>query len=143
MRAAAALTLLLCLGAGCFTSASPEECRVDAECGGLVCTRVGECAAETRTMRIEWTVRGLTTDQTGACTGIGELEVMVSDPTIGADHVLRPVPCGVGSFYFDKLPLGYTVATVSAYATDGALLDSERGTVDGDGVVRFELLAGR
>ncbi len=132
--------VLAVTAAGCFTSAGGDECRIDSDCGGLTCTRVGACAAETRTMRIEWTVQGLTTDQPGACVGVSELDVTVSDPTTGETFTVRPVPCAVGSFFFDKLPLGFTEATVSAYGSSGAALDTERGVVSSDGVVRLSLL---
>jgi hypothetical protein len=130
------------LGA-CFTSAGtdPHECHVDGECSGLTCTRVGICAASTRSIRIEWTVHGLMPDQPAACAGVTELELAVADPTTSDDYAVRPVPCAVGSFLFDKLPLGYTEVTLAAYGSDSRRpVDVERGTVDADGVVQLALI---
>ena len=129
--------------AGCFTSAGDETCRTDRDCGDLVCTRVGECASNgaVYALRVEWTVRGQTTDAAGACDGVGDLELAISDPTTGGQHAVRPVPCIAGSFFFDKLPVGYTEVTVTAYSAGGSFLDSSRGSAVGaSGVVRLALL---
>lgn len=128
--------------AACFTSAADESCRIDRDCGDLVCTRVGECAsgASVYALRIEWTVNGVTTDQAGTCDGVGELELGISDPTSGGQHAVRPVPCAPGSFFFDKLPVGYTDVTITAYGPSGAFLDSARGSATGaSGVLRLDL----
>jgi hypothetical protein len=126
--------------AACFTSASTDECRIDSDCNGLTCTRVGVCAASTYSLRVEWTVRGLTTDQAAACVGVTELELSVFDPTTAESHPVRPVPCGVGLFTFDKLPLGYTDITLSAYDAAHHWIDSDRGSADVDGIVQLALL---
>ncbi|KAB2889543.1 MAG: hypothetical protein F9K40_19755 [Kofleriaceae bacterium] len=128
--------------AACFTSVADESCRTDRDCGDLVCTRVGECASTSSVyaLRIEWTVNGVTTDQAGTCDGVGELELAISDPTGGGQHAVRPVPCAAGSFFFDKLPVGYTEVAITAYSTTGGFLDSTRGTAVGSsGVLRLDL----
>ena len=139
----AAVALGAALGsAGCFTSASDETCRTDRDCGDLVCTRVGECASAgaVYALRVEWTVNGATTDVAGACDPVGDLELAVSDPTTGGQHAVRPVPCIAGSFFFDKLPVGYTEVSVTAYSSGGSYLDSRRATsIGAAGVVRIDL----
>ena len=144
MRAVLAATTLAAAigGAGCFTSASDESCRTDRDCGDLVCTRVGECASTSSVyaLRVEWTVNGLTTDQAGACSEVGDLELAISDPTTGGQHAVRPVPCAAGLFFFDRLPIGYTDVSITAYSASGNFLDSSRGSsVGANGVVRLEL----
>jgi hypothetical protein len=123
---------------------SDESCRTDRDCGGdFVCTRVGECASESSVyaLRVEWTVHGLTTDQAGACTDVGDLELAITDPTTGGQHAVRPVPCIAGSFYFDRLPVGYTEVSMSVYAMGGGFLDSTRASAVGsNGVVTLSLL---
>ena len=148
----AAINLSLGLGLGfgaalssaaCFSSVADESCRTDRDCGDLVCTRVGECASSSSVyaLRVEWTVHGLATDAVGACDGVGDLELAISDPTTGGQHAVRPVPCAAGSFFFDKLPVGYTEVTVTAYGTGGSYLDSSRASAIGSqGVVRLSLL---
>lgn len=128
--------------AACFTSAADERCRIDRDCGDLVCTRVGECASSgsVYALRVEWTVNGVATDQLGTCDGVGELELGISDPTSGGQHALRPVPCAAGSFFFDKLPVGYTDVTITAYGPSGTFLDSARGSAVGaSGVLRLDI----
>jgi len=129
------------LAGGCFASLDDGTCRADVDCNGATCPRVGECATDTYALRIEWTVHGLTTDQAGACDGVAELEVAIEDPSTGAEHAVRPVPCSVGSFFYDKLPLGYTDVTLAAYGAGDSFLDSARGSALGSGgVVRLALL---
>jgi len=128
--------------AGCPTS-GPEDCTNDRDCGGDVCTRVGACvaAADVYALRIEWTVRGLTTDQATACDGVGELELSIAEPATGEVRTVRPVPCISGSFRYDKLPLSYTEVTLTAYDAGGGFLDSQRASALGTGgVVRIALL---
>jgi hypothetical protein len=91
-------------------------------------------------LRIEWTVNGIATDQAGACGNVDDLELAISDPTSGGQHAVRPVPCAAGSFFFDKLPLGYTEVSITAYSSGGSFLDTRRGSAVGaSGVVRIDL----
>lgn len=129
--------------AACFTSAGNGDCLSDRDCGELVCTRVGDCASAgaVYALRIEWTVHGLTTDDAAACADVGELELAIEDPTTGDIHAVRPVPCEVGRFTFDKLPLSFTEVTLTAYDPAGELLERRRGSAVGaGGVVQLALL---
>lgn len=138
MRALALVPVAL--AAACFTPIDGGSCRNDGECAGAVCTRVGECASQTYALRVTWTVRGQAANLTGACSGIGELEIAVADPSIGEAHAVRPVPCSAGSFFYDKLPLGYTDVAVTGFSSRGNFLGTTRGTaIGGDGVVSLDL----
>ncbi len=128
-----ALVLAAFLGSGCFTPVGDDSCRVDSDCGDAVCTRIGECTSQAYALRIHWTIRGQAANVAGACDGISELEVLVGDPSVAAEHGIRPVPCSSGSFFFDKLPLGYTQVGVSAFGNSGGYLTSARGTSIGAG----------
>lgn len=119
--------------AACFTPADAGACRDDSDCAGAVCTRVGECAAEPYALRVTWTIAGQAASVAGACAAIGELELAIADPSLDLQHALRPVPCGAGSFFFDKLPLGYTDVTVTAFGLGGRFLTSARATAVGAG----------
>jgi len=128
--------------AACFTDAGTDVCRTDRDCGDLMCTRVGTCASSDGiyALRIEWTVNGQTTDQTGVCAPVGELAVSVSDPSTGDDHTVRPVLCTTGSFFYDKLPLSFTDVEVTAFSPGGDTLDIGRGSAVGaGGLVRVDL----
>lgn len=116
--------------AGCFEPVDTVTCRRDRDCPEAVCTNVGECAATTYPLRVGWTLRGATANQPGACDRVDELEVVLQDPSTGMDFSVRPVPCGIGSMLFDKLPLGYGTATVTAYGTRGEYLSSATGSTD-------------
>lgn len=137
-------TASLALGAlglaGCFAPIDGGACHRDRDCPEAVCSNVGECASSTYRLRVAWTLRGATADQPGACTGIGELEIVVSDPSVGQDWSVRPVPCSIGSFLFDKMPAGYGSATVNAYGASGELLTSAGGSTDPSvGVINVDL----
>lgn len=92
-------------------------------------------------LRVEWTIRGLTTDQPGACRDISELELAVVDPSTGDRHRVAPVPCEPGSFFYDRLPMSFTEVTLTAYGAFGEWLDDGTASAIGaDGVVRIALL---
>lgn len=138
----AALLGLLPLAA-CGVSADPGVCRTDRDCGDDVCTRVGQCESsdDIYALRVEWTVRGLTTDQPAACADISELELSIESPSNGDRHRVAPVPCAPGSFFYDRLPLSFTEVTLTAYGTFGEFLDAGTGSaIDSGGVVRIALL---
>src|SRR5262245_42683979 len=117
-----ALAALLAVVPACFTPIDDPACRTDSDCSGAVCTRVGECASQSYALRVRWTVGGQDPSATGACAGISELEVAVTDPSQGEAHAVRPVPCMTGSFFYDKLPLGYTDVMVTAFDLRGSFL---------------------
>jgi hypothetical protein len=138
MRARAArqlATAALAAGLGvaspaCFEPIDGGACRGDRDCPDAVCSNVGECAAATYRLRVAWTLGGTAANESPACERVGELEIVVSDSSTGEASNVRPVPCAIGSFLFDKLPWGYGAATVNAYGPRGELLDSAGGSTD-------------
>ncbi len=125
---------------GCFEPVEGGSCRDDRDCPDAVCSNVGECASATYRLRVAWTLRGAEANLPGACDGVGELEIVVSDPSTASDHSVRPVPCGIGSVLFDKMPPGYDVVALTAYGADGRYLTSGGGTADdATGQVRIDL----
>ncbi|MBK9032776.1 MAG: hypothetical protein IPL61_16155 [Myxococcales bacterium] len=141
------MLVLACLAvlplAACFEPVDGGACARDSDCAGAVCTRVGECATEAYALRVTWTIAGQPASAS-SCTGIGELELTVIDPSVGTAHTVAPVPCGPGSFFYDKLPLGYTVVRMVTFAADGGRLGFVEGTAVGSsGVVALDLPAPR
>jgi hypothetical protein len=126
--------------AACWDTSTtdPNECMTQRDCAdGKVCTRVHLCeySTEVYSLRVEWTVRGQTTDQVGACDGIGEIAMGIADTTTGDDFWVSPVPCGPGSFFYDKLPLSYTSLTMRVFDSSGGFLETETGSAVGSGGV--------
>lgn len=116
--------------AGCFEPIDGGACRSDRDCSEAVCSNVGECASATYRLRVAWTLRGATANTPGACDGISELEIVVSDPSTGMEFSVRPVPCAIGSFLFDKMPPGYGAVAVNAFGSGGQLVSTGRGSTD-------------
>lgn len=134
LLAASLLTL-----AGCFEALDGGACTRDSDCPGAVCTRVGECATQAYALRVTWTIDGVAASDT-ACAGVSELELSVIDPSTGTSHTIRPVPCAAGSFFFDKLPLGYTDVQLWSFGLSGERLTFASGTAVGSGgVVAIDL----
>ena len=139
VRFAATLALAGSLG-GCFEPIDSGACHTDRDCSGAVCSNVGECAPSTYRLRIEWTLRGAQANQPGACSGVSELAIVVSDPSTGLEFGIQPVPCEIGSFLLDKMPPSYTTVAVSAYDVRGDLMTSSGGVTDpSDGTVTVDL----
>src|SRR4051812_6316433 len=86
--------------AGCFEPADGGECHADRDCTDAVCSNVGECASTTYRLRLSWTLRGAAANAPGACNGVSELEIVVSDPSTSSEFSVRPVPCTIGTFLF-------------------------------------------
>lgn len=125
---------------GCFTPADDGACRRDRDCGDAVCSNVGECASVTYELRIGWTLHGATANQPGACDRVAELELIVSDPSTGEEFAFRPVPCGIGSYFLDKMPPAYSAVVLTAYGAGGDPLTSAAGSTDpAVGVVNLDL----
>ena len=90
------------------------SCQSDAACGGsYVCARNGECtaASNVRIVHATWTMRDqVATDAT--CTNARNLDITFS--TSGGDEFgFSPVPCSAGKYTIDKLPLRYSIVTLS------------------------------
>lgn len=91
--------------AACGGSPS-SPCKQDAECGGDVCARNGECvtASEVQMVKITWTVNGQQANAT-TCAPAPNLELWFDSRT---DYFgFEPVPCMEGQFTIDKIPMRY------------------------------------
>lgn len=116
MRALAVIACLPLLG--CFEAVDGGACGSDNDCPGAACTRVGECAEQPYALRVSWTIAGQPASAT-ACAGISELELSIIDPSTGTAHTVRPVPCALGSFFYDKLPQSYTDVQLWSFGLSG------------------------
>lgn len=109
-------------------------CETDAECGGLTCTRNGEClsAGLVREVRTIWTIDGEAAS-VPACMNAPKLSITFTSST-GEEFGYTPVPCEAGKFTVDKFPTRFTGVSLSraherggaygAFASDGtATLD--------------------
>ena len=139
VRSLALASIALLPLAACFEPADGGACARDSDCAGAVCTRVGECASEAYALRITWTIAGQPADA-ASCAGFDHLELTLIDPSVGTSHTVAPVPCAPGSFFYDKLPLGYTIVQMWTFATDGSRLRFVEGSAVGSGgVVALDL----
>ncbi|HVV81523.1 MAG TPA: hypothetical protein VHE35_00545 [Kofleriaceae bacterium] len=142
-----ARVLALCLLAGvvggvggCFEPADGGSCHNDSDCSDAVCSNVGECASQTYRLRVSWTVRGAQANAPGACDGVSELELVVSDTASGQEFSVSPVPCAIGTFLFDKMPPAYGTVAVNAYGPGGIFLTTAGGTADpAQGTIAIDL----
>lgn len=105
LLAASALALL----AGCPRGGSGSECLDDRDCSsGDVCARDELCwpAAEVRAVRVTWTVGGAAATA-AACQRHPDLYIRFNGG-VADDLGFSPVPCEIGQFSIDKLPLPFT-----------------------------------
>lgn len=111
-------------------------CQSDSECGGLVCTRSGEClpASSVRLVRTVWTIDGApATDAT--CAPVPKLSITFST-SAGEQFGYTPVPCVAGKFTVDKFPTRFTTVQLTrAYDYSGG----GYGTFDATGTATLDL----
>ena len=123
----AALALVVCLG-GCSLTGSGGECNTDSQCGDDVCARSGECLprASVRGVTVNWTVSGIAASAS-TCAAHPDLYLQFDGADYGDVLRFKPVPCGAGKFFVDKLPRRYTQVEIgvdgSAGAGDLSLID--------------------
>lgn len=93
-----------------------DECRDNGEgaCGGdLVCARNAECLPtdEVRVVRVTWTIRGQpASEATCAASPTFYLLFYGADP--GDTFGFSPVPCELGLFTIDRMPLRFVGAEI-------------------------------
>lgn len=97
-------SLVLLALAGCFRG-SGGDCEVDADCSNGVCARNSEClpAAEVRSVRVSWTIRGMPASAT-TCTPHPNFYLLFASSQVNDTFGYEPVPCASGLFTVDKLP---------------------------------------
>lgn len=99
--------LLLATLAGCPQSNS--ECELDSDCGGGdVCARDHMCTAPSsvRPVMATWTIRGAAASVT-TCGTHEDLYITFIGADFGDTLGFAPVPCKLGQFSVDKLPLRF------------------------------------
>lgn len=108
-------------------------CRQDTECGAQVCARDGECypASGIRLVTTTWTVRGEPASAT-TCAAHPDLAIRFQASN-GASFGFAPVPCRIGKFTIDKLPLAYT--RVELGVENGGLATSAAIASAGDTII--------
>ncbi len=133
-----ATLVVVVASAGCFETGN--QCQRDFDCrGGDVCANTHEClgASEVYRVAVRWTVRGNPASAT-TCAGITSLEITVVDDASSTTSSYAPVPCEIGIFTFDKLPVGFNRLTLTAYGSDG-LTESYPANIGDSAEVQFDL----
>jgi hypothetical protein len=135
------LALLALALAGCPIPGG--ECRNDGDCGGgEVCANNQACLlpSEVHRVLVTWTIAGLEPTPT-TCAPIRDLEVRISDEEgfLGPAS-FAPVPCTLGQYLFDKLPLGFDRVRLEALASG----EEHQASIDSsdDLVIEFVLDTG-
>ena len=110
MRTILAVTLLglLVSVAGC-PNPTGGECEIDGDCGGGdVCARDHMCtgSSEVRAVMATWTIRGADANVT-TCGTHPDLYISFIGNDFGDTLGFAPVPCKLGQFSVDKLPVRF------------------------------------
>jgi hypothetical protein len=109
----------LALASGCTLSGN-GDCRNDLDCDlGAVCANTRECVAgdTVHYVRLTWTIGGLPADPR-SCAPIPDLEVAIADEDgLASPATYAPVPCALGQYVFDKLPLAYDRLSLEALSS--------------------------
>jgi hypothetical protein len=135
MRVVALLFVILTTGC---TRQSDGVCDEDVECdSGLVCARGDhECVGpnQVRVTTTDWTINGQPPD-TGNCQGLTLYIQFLSDFDQD-DFGFSPVPCEVGRFSVDKLPLRYRAVEVGVQGGS----ENDRANFDTEGKALLDLI---
>jgi hypothetical protein len=121
--AAVKASLILLVLAGCAEPMRDprhtiDSCKVDTECNTGVCARTGEClpTVEVRKAEVVWTMAGQPPNDQ-SCYWFPTVNVEFwTEPEIDQGEVWRtePVPCTLGKFTVDKLPLRFWIGGVKS-----------------------------
>lgn len=111
-------------------------CSSDSECGGLTCTRTGEClaASQVRAVSTVWTVGDELASDT-SCSAVPRLSITFSSGG-GEQFGYTPVPCKAGKFTVDKFPTRFTTVQL---AREGDYGGGAFGTFDSQGTAMLDL----
>jgi hypothetical protein len=133
-----AVLLLPFILAACPSDSTSQysNCAVDADCGGDVCARDGECAAasDIRGVKVTWTLNGQTANAT-TCASSPDFFLEFYNSSNGYDFGYEPVPCMQGQFFIDKIPREYTEVGLSQ--TEGQFTQTE--LIDNNNTAAFDL----
>ncbi len=126
--------------AGCPGGAACEQ---DWDCSsGLVCANTHDCvsASEVRRVEVRWTLYGQV-PTAASCAPIDRMELTVRDSQTDDTATYSPVPCSIGRFVFNKLPLNFDSAAMSAFV-GGSFAEAEQSAITGDGTASFDFDTG-
>jgi len=141
MRAGQFLSFVAAVAlAGCPAG---DECERDWDCGGGdVCANTHECvsASEVRRVEINWTLFGSPASP-GNCTGVDRMELTVRNAATDDNATYSPVPCSVGRFVFDKLPLRFDSAAMSAFVL-GTFAEAQQAAIPASGNLTLDFAVG-
>lgn len=118
------LVALLLLGAGCPLAADDGGgCELDTECTGGVCARDRSCrpASDVRAVTVQWTVNGEPASEV-TCQPSPRLYLQFLGRSAGEELTYTPVPCELGQFLIDKLPLEYGLVEIGPQGSGRAQL---------------------
>jgi hypothetical protein len=117
-RIGALLTPFAALLAACGpldAGGSAQYCSTDQQCD-YQCSRLGECLdeGEAITVRVNWTIEGQAAGET-SCADIQELRLTFEPDSIRDEEVTyAPVPCELGTIYYDRMPDRFSAVRLTA-----------------------------
>jgi hypothetical protein len=117
---------------------SGQPCKVDGDCGVVVCDNSSICTdmGMLRKVQVSWTINGSIPGASN-CTGVARLEVEFQ-ALDGAAFGYGPVPCTAGLFSLLKMPSKFVKAKLTAIRTGGG--DSQvTGDIGADGFVNVDI----
>lgn len=125
--------LATCVLAGCPTDGT---CELDADCASdTVCARDHVCTPpnQVRSVRVTWTINGSVASE-AACRGE---PLAISFRGVRRDDSLgfQPVPCEIGQFSVDKLPIRFTSVELEQQLGVGRA----SGPLDANGMATLDL----
>ena len=133
-----AVLFFIPLLAACPADTTPRysNCATDADCGGDVCARDGECVAanDIRGVKVTWTLNGQMANAT-TCASSPDFFLEFYNSTNDYDFGYEPVPCMQGQFFIDKIPREYTEVGLSPIA--GQFTQTE--LIDASNTAAFDL----
>lgn len=127
LAALAGLTALAALAGGCVLGGT--RCESDADCGGELCARNGECASAVLFVRAVWTVGGQPPTD-ASCAAHPWLRVTFEDIDYDEKLTYEPIRCTLGQITFDRMPIRFDAVEIQARDAGGALVTSHRSAIE-------------
>jgi hypothetical protein len=129
---ALALAAAMAASAGCLIGGG-VRCESDADCGGALCARNGECTEALVFVRITWTVAGLPATEEN-CAAHPWLSVTFEDSDYEDALTYEPIRCTLEQINFDRMPGRYDVVEIRADDAGGQPVTSLRSAIAPPGI---------